>query len=184
MGVDMGRVTYRRSNVDPYEQFALMAIAQLRRPKRVFEIGTYNGDTTLLLAKAAPDAELWTLDLSSDDADVATDRNEAINAKESGIGVRFHGTPEADRITQLFGDSREFDFAPWNGAIDLVLVDGGHDYDVVRSDTITANRLVAPGGLIIWDDYSPAWPGVVRAVDESAATAFHLAATDLAIYTS
>ena len=41
------------------------------------------------------------------------------------------------------------------GQAGLIFVDGGHDEDTCRHDTALALRLVAPGGVIVWDDYTP-----------------------------
>jgi predicted O-methyltransferase YrrM len=98
------------------------------------------------------------------------------------VGSRFAGAPQAARIHQLYGDSRAFDFSPWAGRVDLVLVDGGHEPDVVTADSRHAFELLRPGGLIIWDDYVAGWPGVMSAVDALDARVFQIANTDLAVY--
>lgn len=179
--VELGEITYRLSNLDPTEQYVLAALARLRQPARIFEMGTYDGATTLLLARNAPNASIYTLDLAPESAVKASVAHEAENAA-AGAGMRFAGGPESARITQLYGDSRAFDFSPWAGTIDLVLVDAGHDYDCAKPDTDNAFRLLAPGGLILWDDYVVGWPGVVRAVDESRRAIKRFASTDLAFY--
>ena len=179
--VDLGRVTYKRSNLDPMEQFAVCAIAQLRQPSTIFELGTFDGATTLLLARNVPGARIFTLDLDSAVAATATVEDELENA-HAGVGSRFADAPEATRIEQLLGDSRLFDFSPWFGSIDFVIVDAGHEYECAVADTTNAFRLVRPGGVVVWDDYMTAWPGVVRAVDESGRSIFHVAGTDLAIF--
>ena len=181
MAINLGVVEYRRSNLDPMEQFALAAIARLRQPRTIFELGTYDGATTLLLARTAPHARILTLDLDPTLASAATVADEVENAR-TGVGSRYAGRPEADRIEQLFGDSRRFDFSPWLGTVDLVLVDAGHEYDSVAVDTATAFRLLRCNGVVVWDDYMVGWPGVVRAVDESQRNIFHLAGTDFAVY--
>jgi hypothetical protein len=61
--IDMGNVTYSHSNPDHYERFSLAALTVLREPRRILEIGTYDGATTRPLARAVPDAEVLTLDL-------------------------------------------------------------------------------------------------------------------------
>src|SRR5882724_10437261 len=66
--VPMGDVRFRRSNANPYEAFCLSAIAVLMHPARIFEIGTFDGATTLRFARAAPTAEILTLDLPPDPA--------------------------------------------------------------------------------------------------------------------
>lgn len=167
--------------MDPLEQYVLGALAQVRQPRRIFEIGTYDGATTLLLARNAPDAEVFTLDLPPEGAGAATVTEEVKNAGQ-GVGRRFRGTDESERITQLLGDSRTFDFGPWYGTVDFVVVDGGHELDCVRADTATAFRLLKPGGVIVWDDYERGWPGVVQAVDECGRPTTHIAGTALAVY--
>jgi predicted O-methyltransferase YrrM len=180
--VEIGTVEYRLSNLSPTEQYAIAAIAKLRQPAAIFEIGTYDGATTLLLARNAPGARVLTLDLDRETASTATVPGEARNARSGRVGSRFTGSAEADRIEQLYGDSRTFDFSPWHGTIDLVLIDAGHDYDCVAADTASAFRLLRPGGIVIWDDYTPGWPGVVQAVDELDRPIIQIASTDLAIY--
>lgn len=183
--VELGTVRYRLSNLDPSEQYVLGALARLRPPQRAFEIGTYDGASTLLLARNAPKAEIFTLDLPPSDAASATLTEEASNAAE-GVGSRFRSTPEATRIIQLLGDSRTFDFSPWYGSVDLVIVDGGHELGCTRPDTANALRLLRPGGVVVWDDYTPGWPDVVRAVDELPADVHrcivHIDQTGFAIY--
>jgi predicted O-methyltransferase YrrM len=180
LAVTMGEFTYRRNNLDPMERFALALIAQHQRPSRIVEIGTFDGSTTLLLARNAPGAEVLTLDLDQTVADAATVEAERENAR-SGVGRLFHGTPESERIVQLLGDSRSFDLSPWRASVDLILIDGGHAYETVAADTRNALELVAPGGTVVWDDYAIGWPGVVRAVEEAGVNHFRVANTDLAV---
>ena len=52
--------------------------------------------------------------------------------------------------------------------MDVVFIDGAHSYSYVRNDTEAARRMVAPGGMIAWDDY-PSIPGVYRYLNEIAA---------------
>lgn len=183
--VPLGELTYRRSNANPLEVFCLRCIAALRKPKRVFEFGTFDGATTLQLAQACPDAEILTLDLnpeSVDDAQAATIRGEVDNVRTGGVGHRFASLPEAERICQLLGDSATFDYSPYHDTVDFVFIDACHDYRFVRSDTVNALKL-APSGVIIWHDYCPGWPGVVRAVDELLPDrpVWHIAGTTLAV---
>jgi predicted O-methyltransferase YrrM len=178
--IDMGVVAYRTSNINPFELFVVKALATLTEPKRVFEFGTFDGATALELARSAPGAEVLTLDLPESLASPVVSENE--NLKGGGVGRCFAGTPEEARITQLRGDSRQFDFSPYFGTVDLILVDAGHEYEVVKADTATALKLAAPGATVVWHDYSPGWPGVVRAIDELVGyDAHHIAGTDFAV---
>jgi predicted O-methyltransferase YrrM len=47
---------------------------------------------------------------------------------------------------------------------DLIFVDGGHDYEAVSGDWRLCQDLVAPGGVVVFDDF-PNW-GVAGAVAE------------------
>ena len=49
---------------------------------------------------------------------------------------------------------------------DLILIDGGHSYECVRSDTIRALEAVSGNGIIVWHDYTTHWPGVFNYLDE------------------
>jgi predicted O-methyltransferase YrrM len=179
--IDLGRVVYRMFNLDPLEQYVLAGFAQTRDPHCIFEIGTYDGATTLLLARNAPEAQVITIDLPAHQLEHLSEKDRGGLTPES-IGYRFRDQPEATRITQLRGDSRTFDFSAWYGSADIVLVDADHDYEAVKADTATALRLVAPGGLVVWDDYTDSWPGVQAAVREAAVSAVALVPTGLAVH--
>jgi predicted O-methyltransferase YrrM len=163
--VPMGDVQYSKWNMDPIEQYYLGAIAQVRRPQKIFEIGTFDGATSLFLARVVPDARIYTLDLPQEDL---ADKKLALGRAHARAASRFGSTAEADRITQLYGDSREFDFSPYYDKIDLVIVDGSHEADCVIPDTENALRMVAPGGMVVWDDYVPRRSSLVAAVDNAA----------------
>lgn len=49
---------------------------------------------------------------------------------------------------------------------DLIYLDAGHEHREVLADIGAFWHLLRPGGLLLGDDYSPDWPGVMRAVDE------------------
>lgn len=180
--IEMGIVTYAQSGMGPYEQYVLRGLAEATDPRIIFEIGTFEGQTTLALAEATPRADIFTLDLPRGASVPHAVVHEAESVARDSTGAYFSATMAAARITQLRGDSRSFDFSPWFGKCDLVLVDGGHDYETAKSDTENALRLRSASGIIVWDDYIPGWPGVVHAVDELRDPRIvHLANTTLAI---
>jgi hypothetical protein len=170
----MGEVTYKAWNMDPMERFCLAAIAQLLKPERIFEFGTFDGATSLLLARSVPTAQIFTLDLPPEsyvppEAFGYPRSPGNYESPHDEVGHEFRGTPESERITQLFGDSTTFDFGEFVGRMGLVVVDAGHGYEAASSDSENALRLAGPSGVVVWDDYIPQWPGVIRAVDEAAA---------------
>jgi predicted O-methyltransferase YrrM len=166
----------------------LCALAKLLDCRTVFEIGTYRGEATWLLARNLPALQVFTLDLPNLEAaeHVAlelTDRGEYFTHWERG--TKFAGTSESARITQLKGDSATFDFSPYLGQMDLVYIDASHSYSYVKSDTEAALRMLAPGGTIVWDDYTH-YPGLYAYLNELATgldkPILHLLETRLAVY--
>jgi len=170
------------------ELLTLAAICSYVRPRRVFEIGTYRGSTSLVMAMHTDtDAEIFTLDLPPQhQATKYSIDNGDITGKAFVVGERYRETPFASKIQQLYGDSARFDFEPYRGVMDLVFVDGNHMYENVRVDSDSAFNILRPGGVIVWDDYSSqSGPGVVRALQEFAGRGLRaIAATRFAIHVS
>lgn len=148
------------------EAYVLSLITAFIQPKRIFEIGTATGQSTLLMARQAPDAEIETLDLGSAPPALGVQTDEPPWADLGSIGAAFRSTEHETRITQHLGDSAAFDYEPLAGAVDLVFVDGAHTYEYVRSDSKNALRMLAPGGVIVWDDCNYQNPGVSKALRE------------------
>jgi predicted O-methyltransferase YrrM len=158
------------------ELATLAAICARARPRRIFEIGTYTGLSTLVMAMNAPaDAEIHTLDLAPAARQDYARRLGLGDFPEYPVGAHFAAHPAGRRIHQLFGDARELDPAPFRAGLDLVLIDANHTYDFVRVDSEHALAMLRPGGLIVWDDYvwterAPECAGVTRYVNELAVT--------------
>ena len=49
---------------------------------------------------------------------------------------------------------------------DVIYIDASHEYEAVKSDIEGWMQVLKNGGTMFGDDYSQAWPGVVRAVNE------------------
>jgi len=169
------------------ERLVLCALAKLLECERIFEFGTFKGETTWLLAHNLPGAHVFTLDLGS--AKVAAGARYELTDPEYFVdwerGSRFNGTAEAERITQLTGDSATFDVAPYRGNIDLVYVDASHSYSYVRSDTEAALAMLTGFGTIVWDDYTY-YSGIYAYLNELAPTLdapiYHILGTRLAVF--
>lgn len=157
-------------NVSMLELMVIANIARQAEPPRAFEIGTFDGRTTLnIAANLKLPATVYTLDLPSSELSetkfaLAPGEGAFVDKKESG--AKFKGTSYAKLITQLYGDSATFDFSPYAGQMSLVFVDGSHAYDYVLQDTASALRLASDDAVILWHDYQQDWPGVIRALNE------------------
>lgn len=148
------------------EAYVLSLITAHVRPRNIFEIGTASGQATLLMARQASEAKIDTLDLGRAEATLGVQEDEPPWSDVESIGEAYRASEHAGRITQHFGDSASFDFAPFAGRVDLVFIDGAHTYDYVRSDSENALRMLSSGGVIVWDDCNYQNPGVGRALLE------------------
>jgi predicted O-methyltransferase YrrM len=183
-GIDNVRVT---GPVSRTGRLVLAALSIVLDADSIFEIGTFAGETTWVLAHNQPKARVYTLDLPGPET-VAVAGLELAHPQYFSRWARgryFHGTPEGERITQLFGDSASFDFSPYAGKMDLVYIDASHSYSYVRSDTQAAFTMLSELGMIVWDDYTY-YPGVYAYLNEIAPTLdhpiFHVLGTRLAVY--
>lgn len=150
-------------------------------PEKIFEIGTYKGSCTLLMAINTPDnTKIWTLDLDEE------------GVRREGpwfeVGVDYKSHSASTKIHQLRSYSHEFDYTPYAGQMDLVFVDANHSYPHVKADTEKAFLLARSGGIIVWDDYVwgdyPECVGVAHHLNELSQEKeiFHIANTRLALH--
>jgi len=155
-------------NVSLEELRCISKIVKFHQPKSIFEIGTFDGRTTMNMALNARDSELFTLDLPQKESyrtKFRIKKGDLTFIDKEVSGKRFIGTELEKRITQIYADSAKFDYSPYNDKIDLVFVDGSHTYEYVISDTEKALKLLKDGkGVIIWHDYG--WREVVTALNE------------------
>ena len=177
-------------NVRPMEAQVIATLVAHFKPKTVFEIGTYNGFSTLHFEENAPaDTIVYTLDLPQDKTGVKlkNDLSEAhrdIQNINMNAPRQFHGRSKEGRIIELFGDSMSFDFSPYRGKMDLVFIDANHSYSYVKVDTQNAFKMLSPQGAILWHDYDFIHPGVFRVVNEIAKEkqVFYIERTRFAIF--
>jgi predicted O-methyltransferase YrrM len=159
--------------IDQSRALIVTRFCKFLRPKKVLEIGTHLGAMTWHIARNTDDdCHIWTLDLPREklagmsrrmiDSDVALARMD-----ENKVGEFWHGMPECSKITQLWGDSLNYDFSSL-GPLDLIYVDGSHAYPWVQKDTENAFLLLAPTGAILWDDCY--WRDVQRVLSYYAKT--------------
>ena len=182
-------------NVTIEEVCKIALIAKYFKPRQVFEFGTYNGMTTLQLALNTPEeTEIYTLDLSPEMASSTKfqlselDRYVAVEFRtkfHTSVGSYFKGKPIEKKITQILSDSATYDYTPHHGKIDLIFIDAAHDYANKKTDSENALKMLAPGGVILWDNYDDVVnPEVTRYLSELADSLplYHLRGTPLVVY--
>lgn len=130
------------------------ALFTLARDKKVLEIGSYCGCSTICLAQSAK--HVTALDFH-DGRGTASPLN---TLPEIQNNLRRYGL--TDRVSIVHPDwelpDQEFD---------LAFIDGAHDYESVKADIEKSLAMLKPDGLIAFHDYaSQVDPGVTAAVDE------------------
>lgn len=158
------------TSMDVYEAVVICGIAKTQNCKRILEIGTFNGNTTInLAANVAEDAKVVTLDLPEDwDGKLSVEVPSMYknHSQKDEVGIHINEHPELQpKITRAFGDSATIDWSSLGGPFDLIFIDGCHHYKYVISDTENAIKNLAPNGIIVWHDYGMI-EDVSRAVDE------------------
>ncbi len=134
------------------------------------EIGVYHGKFLLGMAQFAdPGTKVTAIDVFED---------QTRNVDGAGVGsldrlkenIAAYGPPgldyafiKADSIAMTAME--KIDVMRDRGPFRLFSVDGCHTHEHTHNDLLTAQDLVAPGGVVVLDDYmQPHWPGVTEAV--------------------
>jgi hypothetical protein len=72
------------------------------------------------------------------------------------VGWQYLSRGSGNRVCQIYCDSTKWDTCNYpEGFFDSVLVDGGHQSDVVINDTRKALPLLRSGGMMMWHDFCP-----------------------------
>jgi predicted O-methyltransferase YrrM len=178
-------------NIDLDELAIINAIVQKENPQKIFEIGTFDGRTTLNMSFSSKDnCKIYSLDLKKEQLDKT--KFELGNYDKKLVDKDIYGErilkselKYKNKIKLLYGDSAIFDFTPFYDSIELVFVDGAHDYRNALNDSETALKLIGNlTGVIIWHDYKNGVP-VVNAIEafrrrHPALNIYHINGTSLA----
>jgi len=162
----------------------LSYLYRAHQPIRHLEFGTWQGGGACLCLESCA-ATVWTLNLPDGESrsdgtwtygERVTDESKAppgavrANYGQDKDGPRtYHRTDaggyigrlyrEKDlghRVCQVYCDSTRWDNSAYPADFfDSALIDGGHQPDVVVSDTRKALAVVRSGGLILWHDFCP-----------------------------
>jgi predicted O-methyltransferase YrrM len=181
-------------NVSILELVVISSLVRKFNPALSFEIGTFDGRTTLNIAlNQKQDTEIVTLDLPSTEVEscgALLDIKDLKYILKLSSGSRFASVKDSAKIVQLYGDSSTYDFSKYVNKVDLMFIDGSHSYNFTLNDSYIALSLVRKGGIIIWHDYgTPYWYGATRALNElfrqqpEFANMKHIAGTSLCVAT-
>lgn len=129
------------------------------------ELGVFRGQFSERILETCRPSRLYLVDLWQDGGDRLIDGavktftgNEAMRET-----LRLEPRP-AVRIRRQ--RTVEFLESLPNESLDVVYLDSGHQYELVRDELVMAFPRVKCGGWISGHDYCDVFPGVIRAVDE------------------
>lgn len=152
------------ANVVLGEKELFLAVASHIDAEFVFAFGPYDGNHAVSISEHMVDRTIA----------IVHDTSPAGAAERQLRGQHILHTlkPEAvaktdvlTHVDRLHGKDARFEYAPWLGACDLVLVDASSAYDYVKCDSLTAYHLSKPGGVVLWNNYDRA-RGVTRCLNE------------------
>ena len=158
-----------------YEAWIISSISKIS--KNIFEFGTCSGKTTYLMAlNSNENSKITTITLNPDEAlsfAKMTDDNDVSfrNIKNESIYNKFlfSNSDVEQKIDIIFQNSLEFNEKRFEKKMDLIFIDGGHTYSVVKNDTEKAFKMLNSSGIILWHDYVPGKRSsrdVVKCIDE------------------
>jgi predicted O-methyltransferase YrrM len=141
--------------------------------KKIIEVGSWKGRSTKAIAMSTPGIVYCVDTWEGSESERLDSQREALTL---GFNVMFgifraNLSPEiaAGKVVPVVCDSKDavarlVDLA---GLIDMVFLDGDHEYEAVKRDIALYRPFVRPGGILCGHDYWHDHAGVIQAVNES-----------------
>ena len=145
------------------ESVIMIKLLRCIEPRRIFEFGTYLGNTTRLLLENLPYADLdnannkriYTIDLP----DLSGIEFEGDGKKLASISVdkvkrRYQESHGRHLVEQILCDSLKFNTTGYEKKFDFIFIDANHALEYVENDTCKAFEMRSERkSIIIWHDY-------------------------------
>ena len=176
-----------------YEAWILSSLAKFS--KNIFEFGTCSGKTATLFALNSPkESKIYTITLDPDHINNLSFQQvdgkiPARNAVRESIYDEFifSNMSIKNKINVIFQDSIKFNIDRYINLMDLIFIDGGHNYTCVKNDSEKSFGMLKDGGYIFWHDYNiskKSCKDVVRYLTEISKDKkiFHIKNTSLCYY--
>jgi predicted O-methyltransferase YrrM len=143
-----------------YEAWILSSLAKLS--KNIFEFGTCSGKTTTLFALNSPqDSKINTITLNPDHrSNLSFQQIDGKIASRNAVRESiynefiFSNMSIKNKINVIFQDSMQFNIDRYLNSMDLIFIDGGHNYTCVKNDSEKSFDMIKDGGYIFWHDYN------------------------------
>jgi predicted O-methyltransferase YrrM len=160
-----------KTGLSTLETCILMALFKAIKPQRIFEFGTYLGETTLTWAYnlEGNDSKIYTLDLPAVEGVEFQGRDEWCAGIATNSRKYFEGKDEADGIIQILKDSLYFEPEELSNSIQYIFIDGNHMEKYATKDTENAMTMLdkTVPSCVIWHDYmNPNHPELTHYLDK------------------
>ena len=136
-------------------------------PHHIVEIGSYHGKSTILFGKIAkhsfPGTRIHAIDTHDGKLGAADQPLQVFAPSFEAFKKNIENAGVSDTIDTIKDNSYNVNLGI---AVSLLFIDGLHDYMNVARDFSQFSSSVRPGGYVIFHDYAPYFPGVMRCVDE------------------
>ena len=120
----------------PWEMEFLYVVARRARTG-ILEVGRFNGGSTFLLACAAPNVSIHSIDITPQDDEL--------------LRRQFEAHQVGSNVSLITGDSQHARYDTV-GPVDLLFIDGDHSYDGCMADIRNWYGNVVPNGLLVFHD--------------------------------
>ena len=154
--IDIESILRDTQYLSPAEaKFIYGFLKKLPNKGRFLELGTGTGGSTRFFSSVLPGWTIYTVDGYGTEG--TPPQVYGFHPGEiSSVGVSktydsLHGLKNVIQIVSGFSK------LPWELKVDVLFIDGSHDYESVKKDFDKFSPFVEPRGLIILDDYNYNW---------------------------
>jgi hypothetical protein len=155
VNLTLKHLPHDEGHVSILELLILSAFAsKLNDTQNFLEIGTFEGITSLNCSLNANNSKVYTLDLPLDHSLNELQDKEYLDFDKDLINSdnrRSDIIKDISNVIQLYGDSTKYDFSKTDYS--MAFIDGGHDYQTVKSDTENILKYINKPGSVFWHDY-------------------------------
>lgn len=155
-------------NIDgrvPHDRVAVLNIlVKLFDIKSYLEIGVHNGASmSYVVNQNHKKLECYGIDLFCQNKAYTLYDPDNLNIDRSSKNIKNNNTSDSV-VTLIAGNSTSQ--AVWNQVkdiqVDLLFLDGDHNFPGVEKDFYNYSRLVRKGGFIVLDDCEPNYPAIIK----------------------
>ena len=144
-----------------YEAWIISSFSKIS--KKIFEFGTCSGKTTYLMGlNSSEETRIVSITLNPEDLDNVKkkDKDNKVsfrNIIQESVYKKFlFSEKEVEKkIKIIFQNSLNLKHDKYKNEMDLIFIDGGHTYSVVKSDSEKSFEMINSNGIILWHDYVP-----------------------------